>query len=414
MTPRICIVTAGHLSTCPRMLKAADALHDAGWRVRVVSASHTAWAAAADRSVRATRHWDWTVVDYTRAAAPGRRMVSGARFRAAQSLIGTLGPSRAPLAVAIRAYSRIHDELVDAIVAEPSDLVYGGTTGALAAVAESARRLGVPYGLDLEDLHSGEAVGAGSEQANALAERIEREVLPDASFLTAGSPMIGDVYAEKFGVRIHPIHNTFSRRFDNERAEAGRSLRLYWVSQTLGPGRGLEDVVRAAGRLGVPVELHLRARAIPEYDHDLARLRQASAPALTIVHEPLAGPDDMVALSHGYDFGLACEVPEGLSRRLCLSNKIFTYIAAGLPVILSATPAQARLSEDLGAAALLYESGDVDALAEHFRRWIADPAMRGAARAAARAAADRRWHWEHPEDRGRLLQMVDAAAAVTP
>src|SRR6185312_12648131 len=143
--------------------------------------------------------------DYARDTAPSRRIVSGARFRAAQSLVGAIGSARAPAALAIRAYSRIHDDLVAAVVSEPCDVVYGGTTGALAAVAEGARRLGVPYGLDLEDLHSGEAVGAGSAGLNALAERIERAVLPGAAFLTAGSPMIADAYGRKFGVRIHAI-----------------------------------------------------------------------------------------------------------------------------------------------------------------------------------------------------------------
>jgi hypothetical protein len=79
---------------------------------------------------------------------------------------------------------------------------------------------------------------------------------------------------------------------------------------------------------------------------------------------------------------------------------------------LSATPAQARLSADLGPAALLYESGDVDALAEQLRRWVGDPVAQRTARDAARDAADRRWHWEHPDDRGRLLETIDASVAV--
>jgi len=57
MTPRIVVATAGHLSTTPRMLKAADALHEAGYRVRVVSANHTPWAHAADHAVIASRGW---------------------------------------------------------------------------------------------------------------------------------------------------------------------------------------------------------------------------------------------------------------------------------------------------------------------------------------------------------------------
>src|SRR5205823_503253 len=64
MTARITVVTGGHLSTSPRMLKTADALHQEGYQVRVVSVRHTPWATAADLVVRSTRTWRSDVVDY--------------------------------------------------------------------------------------------------------------------------------------------------------------------------------------------------------------------------------------------------------------------------------------------------------------------------------------------------------------
>ena len=85
MKPRVCVVTAGHLSTCPRMLKAADALHDAGYRVRVVSTRHVSWAWQTDLSVRDRRRWAWQVVDYDRASARRKQVSSGVRFRGAQA-----------------------------------------------------------------------------------------------------------------------------------------------------------------------------------------------------------------------------------------------------------------------------------------------------------------------------------------
>ena len=97
-----------------------------------------------------------------------------------------------------------------------------------------------------------------------------------------------------------------------------------------------------------------------------------------------------------------------LNHRLCLTNKTFTYLAAGVPVILSRTPAQALLARDLGAAALSYECGDVDGLADLLRRLAGDAQSRCRARCAARAAATRRWHWEHPDDRGALFSCVRA------
>jgi len=392
------------------MLKAADALVGAGYRVRVVSTKSTAWATAADAALRETRTWDWTVIDYDRVSGRALQVKTGARFRAMQALAGGVGASRVPMSVAIRAYSRMHDEIVRAIVAEPADLIYGGSTGALAAVGESAGRLRVPYGIDFEDLHSGEHGGSGGELPNALAMRIERHVIRQAAFVTAGSPMIADAYRRLHGVRPLPIHNTFSIVPNEPPAAVDDAVRLYWFSQTLGPGRGLEDVIRAAGEAGVAVDLHLRATPVAGYVESLRALQSAIAPRLALTIHEASAPDEMVKLAQPYDAGLACEEPSVLNKRLCLSNKIFTYLAAGVPVLLSRTPAQAALEKDLGDAAFGYECDDTGGLACIIKRLSADRALRCRARAAARAAAAARWHWEHRDDRGALIAAVAAAA----
>ena len=411
MSARICVVTAGHLSTCPRMLKAADALHAAGYAVRVVSANHTPWAQAADREVVRSRGWKWTVVDYARETAATARIATGARFKAAGALAAGVGVERVPMSVATRAFSRAHDEIVAAVVSEPADVVYGGTTGALGAVAEAATDLGAPYGIDLEDFHSGEHDDAEGEHEHALAERVERAAIAGARFVTASSPMISSAYANKYGITPITIHNTFSiARLAAAADTGGGPLRLYWFSQTIGSGRGLEDAIRAAGRVGAAVELHLRGRAPATYIAALRALQQDVAPDLgLVVHKP-APPDEMVALAQAYDAGLSCEEPAVLNHRLCLGNKIFTYLAAGVPVVLSRTPAQAALASELGDAAIACDYGDVGGLADQLTRLMGAD-RRHAARAAARAAAERRWHWEHPLDRGALLAQVAAAAS---
>jgi hypothetical protein len=384
------------------MLKAADALCEAGYQVRVVSTRHVGWAWAADQCVKKRRTWEWQVVDYDRASARAKQLTSGVRFRGAQAAALAAGAGRVPLAVGIRGYSRVHDELVSAIASEPADFVYGGTTGALAAVAAGAQRLGVRFGLDLEDFHSAEQTGEGRELAHALAERIECGVLPQAAFLTAGSPMIADAYSAKYDVYPKAIHNTFSINFTPASNRRG-PLRLYWFSQTLGPGRGLEDVIAAAGRGGVAAEFHLRARPIAEYAAHLTTFQARVAPSLELIFHDPDTPDRMIELAHGYDLGVSTEDGAVLNHRLCLGNKIFTYLAAGIPVLLTSTPAQTRLAADLGVAATLYEPGDVDALASILQRWEGDPNLRCDAAQEARSAALRRWHWEHAEDRGALL-----------
>lgn len=414
MTARVCVVTAGHLATCPRMLKAADALAGAGYRVRVVSGRRVAWATAADDEVRDRRagRWEWTVVDGDRRSAPWSYVWGGARYRASRAIARGLGRARVPLALAARAYARAHAELLRAALQEPADLYYGGTTGALAAVAVAARRAGVPYALDLEDFHSGESDDpAGASLVHALARGIERAILPGAAFLTASSAPIAQAYAETYGVRPVLVHNTFGLPVETPDVvpTTGEDLKLYWFGQTIGPGRGLEDAVRAVGLAGISAELHLRGLAAPGYLDSLGRLGTDAAPRLKIIHHEPAPPDRMVELCRGYDVGLALEQGHVPNRAWCLTNKAFTYILAALAVAFTDTPGQRTLALDLAEGAILYPPGDVAALAAGLLRWEAHRGLLLRAKAAAWEAARRRWHWEHPDERGALLCAVAGA-----
>src|ERR1043166_8220306 len=80
---RVCIITAGHLSTCPRMVKAADAFAAVGHHVRVVSCRFTPWATAADTDLWGRRNnpWSWRVVDWSAETGSKLRRWSALRFR---------------------------------------------------------------------------------------------------------------------------------------------------------------------------------------------------------------------------------------------------------------------------------------------------------------------------------------------
>src|SRR5687768_9371711 len=81
MPRKVTIVAGGHLSTCPRMLKAADALAEAGYAVRVITTVNTPWARAADLELHARRRWRWETVDYTRDGDAARWLMSGVRTK---------------------------------------------------------------------------------------------------------------------------------------------------------------------------------------------------------------------------------------------------------------------------------------------------------------------------------------------
>jgi hypothetical protein len=117
----------------------------------------------------------------------------------------------------------------------------------------------------------------------------------------------------------------------------------------------------------------------------------------------------MTDLASAFDVGLSLEQPVSLNRPLCLTNKVLTYLLAGLAVAMTDTPGQRPLREALGGNALVVAPGDVKALAKGFRRFAEDRSYLGECRIASWKAARSRWHWEHAEEKGKLLRLVEAA-----
>jgi len=406
----VTLVTAGHLTTCPRLVKAADALQQSGYTVRVISARHTPWAVALDRQLHAGRGWAWDVVPYDRASI-WPWLKTGVRFRAAQSAAGWFNGS-CPYWITSRAFTRALPELVRAVVRQPNELIYGFGGGAIAAAAAAGDRAGVPYALDLEDFHCEEhdATREGQKR-DALAAQIIRSATRRAAFVTAGSAAIAGAYAARFGIAPTPINNTFNLPKPPEPASHSSPLRLYWFSQTIGPMRGLEDVVRAAGVARIDGELHLRGVPVNGYVEGLAAFAGEAAPRLRVVHHQPEPADAMVDACRPFDVGLSVEQFQPANRALTLSNKALTYPLAGLAMVLTDTPGQRPLADSLGEHAALHAPGDVHRLAASLVRWSEDRAALRAAQGAAWDAARTRWHWEHASERGALLDCVSRACA---
>jgi glycosyltransferase involved in cell wall biosynthesis len=400
------VVMPGHLSTTPRMLKAADSLARAGYDVRVISAGFLDWAREADRRTAATRTWQWSVVEHNRERNPLLHTTSGVRRHLARGIARAAGCQSAPWWACTRALSRVHDTLVAAALSGPLHFVYGGSTGGLAVAEEIGRRAGVPFAVDLEDLHTAESVAPDAPLHHGLARRVLQQVLPRASFVTTSSECIAARYREQFGTAPAVVHNVFPLpakppRLDREPGP----LRLYWFSQTIGPGRGIEHMLTAVQHAGVPARITLRGHA---HDSYLAQLRERAAgvPNVEVRVEAPADPDRMVDLCAGHDVGFSAEVERVENRQLCLTNKAFTYLAAGMPVALNDTLAQRALAGHLGDAAFLYSTADTRAVGDWLRALAANPRRLRQHREAAWEQAVRRWHWEHEAEEGQLLTLV--------
>ena len=129
------------------------------------------------------------------------------------------------------------------------DSIYGGTSGALAAVAEASRRSGTPCALDFEDFHCGEqSPRIGETVRDRLAASVMADAISQAAFITVGSAAIARACHERFGAICTTINNVFPLPDEPPDAAGSGPLRVDRFGQTIGPGRGLKDVVYAISR----------------------------------------------------------------------------------------------------------------------------------------------------------------------
>ena len=402
MRGRICIVSPGNLASNPRLVKEADALHEAGYAVTAVVCNYVEALRAFDDEI--ADRVGWTVVRVPR--DPGESWKGRAAALAVRALSGAgLTPSPA---LAAEAYGGPTAPLRRAAMRVPADLYLAHYVPGLAAAGAAAERHSAMLGFDAEDFHEGE----GSPFHRRMVEVIDRAFIGRCRHLTAAAPLIGEAYRARYGVPATTVLNVFPLAMapaSPRPAGAAGTCRAYWFSQTIGLDRGLQSFIEAMAVARTMVTLDIRGSNRWGHGDTLLALARSRGIGDRVRLLPMAAPEDMVTLAAEYDLGLSLETDVSENRRLCLTNKIFTYLLAGVPVLMSDTPAQCGIAPDLGAAARIVSLDDPAGIAATL------DALAGEA-GGLEGAADRAWqlgreryNWE--VEKKALVASVDRAFA---
>lgn len=385
----ICIVTPGSLGSNPRVVKEADALAAAGHNVHVIATRVLDQIDARDAEILAGAAWSAERVD-----------LRGAMPRKAYRLLQMIArPWHAVTGLgAAHAYSLFHSALAQALRHRTADLYIAHYDAALSAVGEAARRAGTRYAFDAEDFHPGDLPQTPQHaRDNRLITAIEARWLPGCAYTTAASPGIAEAYARTYSITApQVVLNVFPRDqapgVATPTGTAGPSL--YWFSQTIGPDRGLECAVRAIALSERRPDLYLRGILAAGYGETLKSLAAeygVSGQLHILAPEPAS---EMARLAATYDLGLVAETGNTPNHQIALSNKQFTYLLAGVPVLMSDTPGHRAFAAEIPGAARLFPVDDATALAEAIDGLLADPAALARARATAFTFGQTRFNWD--------------------
>lgn len=388
---RICLVGATQLCRNPRLLREADTLSEAGHDVRVVTPSFTLAQDQTDQRHLTRRKWRHQKIDYMSVGLGGnaRSLFMRGRRRLAFALHERLGGQR----LAEYSYTTALPELRRQASMESADWFIAHAHAALPAAAYAARRWNARLGFDCEDLLSERETDPAD-----IVRLIETTYLAQCAYVSAPSQGIADKLQSQYSIQAPVVlYNVFPQSLAAgmlpplERP-ASSLLRLHWFSQTIGAGRGIEEAMEACGMLGAGVELHLRGNPSEGYEAILRAL--ASQHNVNLKLHSQVDHDDLIKGMDQFDVGLALERSENVGAALTVSNKIGSYLLAGLAIAATDTPGQREILEQIPSAGFLYPSGKPKLLAEGLRRWIDDRDALRVSQQASWDAARNRFCWD--------------------
>lgn len=385
---KIVFVTSGQPSLNPRLIKEADALADAGYEVTVLYAYWNDWATAFDEKLLPTKKWRAIRIGGHPQHAPFTYFLSRLLHKIAKIGIRLSGPQY----FATSAIARCGFFLPRAAKKHKADMYIGHNLGALAAVVKAAKKQQVKSGFDAEDFHRNEVTNDTGSSQYIISKYIEDKYLPFTNYITASSPLIADEYRKLYpGKSPATILNVFpkSEMANPPHKSENGSIKLFWFSQTVGNGRGLSIVSGALKLLkDHPFELHLLGRCDSSFKDSFD-----AGDCPVYFHEPV-NPANIVEFATQFDIGIASEKKEPFNRDICLTNKIFSYMQAGLAIVASNTTAQQAFLNRYPAIGQVYEQDNIDALITVLQYYQQNRDKLNEARAVSLQLAHEKFCWE--------------------
>ena len=398
---RVAILTAAPLSLNPRALKEAETIARAGFEVVVYGASFDEGQRETDERLAGRHSFSF------------RSVLPVGEDRLKLHLQSVWRRIRTRAGVDLNRYLHIENpwQLGPAIVELAKQARRAQAVYYIAHLEQGAwvgarlHRSGSRVGIDMEDWYS-EDLPPEARRARPveLLRNLERELLTTAAHATCPSRAMSEALAREFGCpQPTVVYNAF-RWSDRESIDGllkdrgnRRLPSIHWFSQTLGHGRGLEDLIAALPLLKHEAEIHLRGKAIGGFENWLAHRVPESWRQRIKVH-PLVSNAELLSRIAEHDIGFAGETPLIRSRDLTVTNKVLYYLLAGLAVVASETAGQREVAKQAPDGIFLYPSGDPAALAARLDALLGVCAALRHAKSAALAAAERTFSWERQEN----------------
>ncbi len=337
---RILFISTHNLATNPRLVKEIELALANGFSVEVVCFIFRNWSYAINEQMierLSLLSVSFHCIEAGREAKM-QWLQSVCKEKLYRFISNFIGIKDAALATAV---SRRNYLLLKALKkVKQADWVIGHNPGALWATQVAADKLQCRAGFDVEDYHPGEG---HQVQVQKLTLQLMQELLPKMDYVTFASPLIKEAVKKDLqgrGLNGFTVLNYFpGNEFVQPETNITGPLKLVWFSQNINEGRGLELILPSIKKMGAALELHLYGNV-----NEIFSQRYLTGANNIFLHGAISQQQLHKELAK-YDVGLALEVSVDYNRTLVITNKLLSYLQAGLYVLASNTTAQQQFMQ---------------------------------------------------------------------
>ena len=241
----------------------------------------------------------------------------------------------------------------NAIIEEKPDLIHANDLNALIPAYAAKRKLHCKLIYDSHEINVENYTTEGRSPLAGIMRMIEKYMVNRIDLMVCVSNAAADYFASEYGIRKPMVVTNCALASENVLQPAEKNEGFEVLNHgSFYPGRGYDLMVDAAPLLKEYIEIKLALRGFGRLENQLHK-RADELNATNVVFYPKVKVEELIPLAAGSMVGVAITEPVCLNFKLSVSNKLFEYAAAGLPVIMSDIPEHRYLNEKFQCGLIL-------------------------------------------------------------
>ena len=233
----------------------------------------------------------------------------------------------------------------EAIIACAPDVIHANDLNALIPAYAASRKLKCRLVYDSHEINTDNYTGKKNRSLWVYYHAMESRLVHKVDLMVSVSHAASDYFAKEYHIQKPMVITNCALASENVSQPAEKNEGCEVLNHGgFYAGRGYDLMVEAAPLLKEYPEIRLALRGFGSIENQLHK-RAEDLNATNVVFYPKVKVEELIPLAAGSMVGVAITEPVCLNFKLSVSNKLFEYAAAGLPVIMSDIPEHRYLNE---------------------------------------------------------------------